>query len=237
MDAASATADNIRVRDSAGNFIEPTNFQLRDDDRLAQIAFPGLPAGSYQIVISAAALTDRAGNPLARQTWVSSFTLTPRATLATTVPDAAPGTPGLQVFEGTTIPLTVTVVAGVTVQNVELLVNGEVVAADATAPYQFSAIAPNIASGADTLTLQSRVTDSLSVATLSNSLVIGLLEDVTPPVLIATSPANGSTTFRGLTTIQATFSEPLATASPRSATSSCSKPAPAASSATATTWS
>ena len=40
------------VRDASGNFLMPTDFQLRDNDRLVQLTFPSLLMGSYQIVVS-----------------------------------------------------------------------------------------------------------------------------------------------------------------------------------------
>jgi hypothetical protein len=212
MDAESVTAATVRVRDGAGTFLTPATFQLRDDGRLAQLTFAPLLLGSYQIVVSGG-VTDRAGNTLSATDVISPFTLTPRATLATTAADADPAAPGLQVFEGATVPLTVSVVAGVSVQKVELLVNGEIVASDTTAPYTFSAIAPIIAPGTTAFTLQAKVTDTSGVATFTSPLLsVGLVEDVTPPTITGTNPSNGGVAFKGLTTVQVTFSEPVAVA-------------------------
>src|SRR5205823_2704823 len=83
---AAVTADTVRVRDAAGNFLTPATFQLRDDDRLAQLTFAALVAGDYQIVVSGA-VTDRAGNALSASDVISPFTLTPRASLSTTAAD------------------------------------------------------------------------------------------------------------------------------------------------------
>ncbi len=212
MAAGTVTPGTIRVRDSAGTFLTPTDFQLRVNDQLAQLTFPALLTGSYQIVVSGG-VTDRAGNRLGASDVISPFTLTPRATLTTAAADDDPVAPGLQVFEGRTLPLSVSVTAGVSVQKVELLVNGLVVATDTTAPYSFSVIAPNIAPGADTLTLQAKVTDTAGLATFTTPpLTVGLLEDVTPPAITGTNPANGGSTFKGVTTVQVSFSEPIATA-------------------------
>src|SRR5262249_56575961 len=125
-------------------------------------------------IVVSGTVTDRAGNPLGAEA-VSPFTLTPRASIATSVPDADPATPGFQVYEGTTLPLAVTVAAGVSVQKVELLVNGQLTGTDTTAPYQFSVIAPLITPSTTSLTLQARVTDTAGLAPLTNLISAALL--------------------------------------------------------------
>jgi hypothetical protein len=210
MDPATVTATTVTVKDSSGNVLTPTTFQLRDNDRLAELTFPPLLVGSYQIVVSGG-ITDRAGNELSTTDVVSPFTLTPRASLGTTVADADPVTPGFQVFEGTTLPLDVTVAAGVSVQKVELLVNGQIVATDTTAPYQFSFIAPNITPGATGVTLQAKVTDTAGLATFTSPpLDVGFLEDVTPPTIVGSDPADGGSSTQGIQSVRVNFSEPLA---------------------------
>jgi hypothetical protein len=213
MAAATLNSATIRLRDTAGNFFTPTTFQLRNDDRFAQLTFAPLTLGSYEIVIAAAGITDRAGNPLGTTDIISPFSLTSRASLSTTAADDDPTTPGLQVFEGRTLPLVVNVVAGVAVQSVEFLVNGQVVGADTTAPFQFNVVAPNITPTTSSITLQARVTDTGGITTTTNSLVVGLLEDVTPPAVVSTDPPEGGRRFSGPQTVSVTFSEPLAPSS------------------------
>src|SRR5262249_7627692 len=117
-----------------------------------------------------------------------------------------------QVFEGTTLPLSVTVAAGVSVQKVELLVNGQLSGTDTTAPYQFSAVAPNITPSSSSLTLQARVTDTAGLATLTNLLTVGLLEDVAPPTIPGPTPGKGPTPSGGTTPLQVPFWGPRAPA-------------------------
>src|SRR5205823_5686173 len=101
------TTANFQVKDAGGNSITPTNLQLRDSDRLVQLTFAPLLAGTYQLIINGPAVTDRVGNPLSVGTITDSFTLTPRETLTVTNPDADPNTPGLQLYEAVTVKGTV----------------------------------------------------------------------------------------------------------------------------------
>lgn len=212
MDGATVTADTVRVRDDAGNFLTPSNFQLRDNDRLAQLMLPPLLIGDYRIIVDGS-VSDRAGNALGGQI-VSPFTLTPRATLSTAATDADPIAPGLQVPEGSIVPISVSVSAGVNVQKVELLVNGAIASTDTIAPYTFTTISPNISPEAPSFTLQAKVTDSLGISTFTSPpSTIGLIEDIVAPIVVSSNPSNGSLTSAGRTSLQVGFSEPLSSAS------------------------
>src|SRR5262249_504513 len=101
----------------------------------------------------------------------------------------------------------------VSMQRVDLLLNGQVVGSGSTAPFNYSFIAPLLSAGASGFTLQARVTDAGGFATVSSVLNVGLLKDVTPPSIVSTSPADGGKAFQGLQTIQINFSKSLATAS------------------------
>ena len=211
--SSTVTSANFQLEDSSGNTIVPTNFELRDNDRLVEITYPTLLAGTYQLVINGPAVTDNAGNPLSTGNVTDSFTLTPRETLTVNNPDADPNTPGLQLYEGTTVKGTVSVDPSVSVQRIDLLLNGQLVSTSSTTPLNFSTIAPLLSSGGSSFTLQARVTDTSGFTTVSSVLDVGLLKDVTPPSIVSTSPANGGKAFQGLQTIQINFSKPLATTS------------------------
>src|SRR5262249_2599377 len=120
MSPTSVTAATVRVRDASGNYLTPTNFELRGSDEIAELTFAPLLTGTYQIVVSGS-VTDSAGNALGTSDVVSPFTLTPRAMVTVT------NAPGNQVNEGTTLHGSVTVASGVAVQNVVVLANGQVV--------------------------------------------------------------------------------------------------------------
>jgi hypothetical protein len=202
--ANTVTSDNVQLRDSTGKVLVPSNFQLRDNDQIVQFTVSSLLVGSYSLTVNGAAVTDRAGNPLGANV-VRSYTVAPRATLSTTVAST--------VYEGTTIPLSVTVNAGVTVANVALLVNGQVARNATSGPFEFAVVAPNISPETNTLTIQARVTDTSGLTTVTNTITIGLLRDTTPPVIVSTVPPDGGSGFQGLRAVQINFSKPIATAS------------------------
>src|SRR5207237_7649963 len=116
-------------------------------------------------------------------------------------------------YEGTTVRGSVGVVAGVSVREVDVLLNGQVISTSGTAPLSFSFIAPLFGAGASSFTLQARVADTSGFTTVSSRLNVGLLKDVTPPSIVGTSPAKGGKVLPGLQTIQIDFSKPIATAS------------------------
>jgi hypothetical protein len=211
--AGTVTTANFQLKDGGGNTITPSTLVLHNDDRLVEITYVPLVAGTYQLVINGPGVTDRVGNPLSAGNVTDSFTLIQRETLTVTNPDADPATPGFQLFEGTTVKGTVSVDPSVSVQRIDLVVNGQTVSTSTTAPFNFSFIAPLLSAGTGTLTLQALVTDTSGITTTSTILTVGLLKDVTPPSIVSTTPANGGKAFQGLQTIQINFSKPLATAS------------------------
>ncbi|QLE56856.1 Ig-like domain-containing protein [Nostoc sp. TCL26-01] len=77
LDTANVIAANFRLINSANEVIVPENIQLRESDRTVQLTYQALSAGSYQLIIDAAQITDRAGNPLGTENIISSFTLEP----------------------------------------------------------------------------------------------------------------------------------------------------------------
>jgi hypothetical protein len=103
---------------------------------------------------------------------------------------SSPGTAGPQLVEGSTIPVQVTVSDDVQVRNVELLLNGQVVANDVSAPFEFFATAPTLASGATQVTLQVRATDTGGNVALSNTLTYSLVrgKGLSNPLGLAVSP-------------------------------------------------
>ena len=125
--------------------------------------------------------------------------LAPTATISSVVADADSGQDGTQVVEGSSIPISVTLTDDVQVRNVELLVDGQVVANDVSAPYDFFATAPTLASGATNVTIQVRATDTGGNSSLSNALVYDLVPDIVAPVVVSTTPDRGGASFRAST--------------------------------------
>src|SRR5262249_46362976 len=68
----------------------------------------------------------------------------PTVSISTSAADVDLIHDGLQVLEGTTVPVRVNVSDDVQVRNVELLLNGQVIRNDVAFPFDFFAVAPNI---------------------------------------------------------------------------------------------
>ena len=129
----------------------------------------------------------------------------PSLTISSPVLDADPSTPGLQVFEGTTIPLQVDVNDDVQVRVVDLLSNGSQVSTDISAPYEISGIA--LSNQGSQLELQARGIDTGGNVGLSNTLVYDIIPDNTPPRIVSINPANGSTVGEGFRAVEIEFSK------------------------------
>src|SRR5262249_33750599 len=66
----------------------------------------------------------------------------PTAAISTPAADADPSHPGIQVYEGSTIPIRADVSDDVQVRDVQLLVNGQVTQDAVSFPFNLSAVAP-----------------------------------------------------------------------------------------------
>ena len=124
--------------------------------------------------------------------------------------DVDPGTPGVQVVEGSVIQVTPTVSDDVQIRNVQLLVNGQVVATDPSYPFDFAVQVPTIANGGATMNIQALATDTGGNTTLSNLVTLNVVKDTFPPVLVNTSITENASLFY-VKSVQATFNKPLDT--------------------------
>jgi hypothetical protein len=123
--------------------------------------------------------------------------------------DLDPNTPGIQVIEGGTIPVRVNVSDDVQVRDVQLLVNGKVVADAVSFPFNFSAVALAGAPGASSVSIQAIATDTGGNSTLSDPVVVQLVPDTFPPTIVSIDPSDGAVRGRGTTTLRVRFSEPI----------------------------
>jgi len=83
--------------------------------------------------------------------------------------DADPGTPGIQVTEGSTVNLQANISDDLQVRDVAVLVNGQVISDSVSFPWDLSAQLPTIASnGSDQATIQIRATDTGGNVTTTN---------------------------------------------------------------------
>ena len=121
--------------------------------------------------------------------------LAPLVSITSPVADADPNTTGVQVVEGGSIPIQLSVGDDVQVRDVALLVNGQVVADKVSLPFDFTATVPAIATAGTTLTIQVRATDTGGNTTLSNVLTYSVIPDTIPPQVVGTTPTSGSSVF------------------------------------------
>ena len=119
-------------------------------------------------------------------------------TINTSAIDQNPGAPGLQVLDGTTLPIQVSVSDDVQVRNVDLLVNGQVVTSDVSFPYDFFATAPNNSPESSSFIFQVRATATGGNSALSNILAVDLVKDVFAPTIGFIKPPTGASRVKPL---------------------------------------
>ncbi|WP_413925129.1 Ig-like domain-containing protein [Candidatus Accumulibacter phosphatis] len=117
--------------------------------------------------------------------------------------------PGIQVQEGSTIRIDLTVDDDTQVRSVELLLDGRVIASDVSFPWDRAVTLPAIGTGDGTATLQVRATDTGGNVGLSDLMPLHLSRDNTSPTLASSSLADGSRKGVGLRIVNLAFSEPL----------------------------
>ena len=75
LDQATVNAANFQLKNSLGDVIEPVSVSLSNGDRTVLMTYLPLPIGTFDVVIKASAVTDRAGNALGLIDQVSQFIL------------------------------------------------------------------------------------------------------------------------------------------------------------------
>ena len=132
----------------------------------------------------------------------------PTVEITSPVEDNDPGTPGLQVIEGSNIPIVVEVTDDVQVRIVELLVDGMVVSNDVSFPFDFSAVA--LGEGeATSISLRARATDTGGNSTITDPFVVELVPDTFAPTIESITPSDGTTLFEGRRSVRVRFSEAI----------------------------
>src|SRR5262249_22431394 len=118
----------------------------------------------------------------------------PAVSLNAAALDNDPNTPGIQVAEGSFLPVPLTVTDDVQVRNVELLLNGQGVANEVSSPFDQPLAVPTIAqNGSSTATFQVRATDTGGNVALSNLVTLQLVPDTVPPAILDTNVPDGAT--------------------------------------------
>ena len=135
----------------------------------------------------------------------------PTVSISSGLVDADPSTPGLQLSEGARITLGIDATDDRQISRVELLINGNPVAADVSYPWDISAILPTIAQnlGSTSLTIAVRATDTGGNVTVTAPVTATLVPQQTPFALIATSPSDSATVSALQHTVSFTFSQAL----------------------------
>ena len=121
--------------------------------------------------------------------------------------DADPAKAGRQIIEGSSLRVSAKLGDDVQVRNVELLLNGQVVANRVSAPYDFSVAVPPL-TGSPNLSVELRATDTGGNSKLSAPLTFEIVDDKFSPVLLGTTPSDDSKVFY-TPSIDVRFNEPI----------------------------
>jgi hypothetical protein len=202
-----ANGNNIYVMDvsdptNTGNFV--TRFTL--------------PAAPFDVTLGAGiafVANGAAGLTVVNYLPFDNRGIAPIVTMEAAIADSDLVSPGIQVQEGTTIPIKPTIIDDVQVRNVELLVNGQVVRNDVSFPFDLSAIVPILPDGqtSDTLIIQVRATDSGGNVGLSDSVSLQIVADTFAPTISNLNPPDGSKRGQAFRTVVIDFSEAMDTTS------------------------
>ena len=123
--------------------------------------------------------------------------------------DINSGKSGIQVLEGSTVSIPVGVTDDVQVRNVELLLDGEVVASDVSFPWELDLSIPVIEADVSEVTVQVRALDTGGNAGLTTEFVLELVPDTTAPIPTFSVPVGGDEFGQNFNTLQFGFSEPM----------------------------
>ncbi|MEJ0019610.1 MAG: Ig-like domain-containing protein [Acetobacteraceae bacterium] len=135
----------------------------------------------------------------------------PTVSIAVQANDVDAAAAGVQVVEGGLVRIRPTVTDDVQVRDVQVLVNGTVVADRPAYPFDFDTLVPSIASAGATMTLQVRAVDTGGNATLSNIVTLAVVHDTVPPAVARMNIAQGANLYAARS-IEIGFTEPLDTA-------------------------
>lgn len=132
----------------------------------------------------------------------------PSVTLTAPGIDRDPDTAGIQVQEGSTVPVQIEVADDVQVRKVELLVDGSVVRNDVAFPFEGEVGVPLLSSGANRVTVEALAVDTGGNSSRSSPLDLEIVVDAFAPQWTATIPQDGAQVV--LTElVQVGFSEPM----------------------------
>ena len=187
----------VGVPGNLGNVVDVVNTSVPGNTGTFITRFT-VPAAPQDVAIGAGIgfIADgTAGLQIVNYRAFDSAGIAPTVSITSPIVDADLATPGVQVIEGRSLPINLLLNDDVQVRNVELIVNGAVVSNSASFPHDFVALAPALAAGASTLTVQVRATDTGGNSTLSNILTFPLIADTIAPLITGHTPATGQRVF------------------------------------------
>ena len=114
--------------------------------------------------------------------------------------------------EGKLMRLSAAVADDVQVRNVEFYVNGTLALTDGNYPFEHRFTTPALAAGSPTFKIKAKATDTGGNVAWSDEYTVTLVLDATPPQVRSVWPPNNAL-FGSLTSLYASFNEPMDTAS------------------------
>ncbi|MBI1840281.1 MAG: choice-of-anchor D domain-containing protein [Verrucomicrobia bacterium] len=133
----------------------------------------------------------------------------PTVAITPSLPDLDPNTSGIQVQEGSVLPVDVEARDDVQIREVTLLLDGRPVETGIGYPYSFQPRLPKISAGVSTVTLQAIAKDLGGNTRVSAPVRLNLVKDTFAPALLIVDPADGSVRASGQNLITLSFSEAL----------------------------
>jgi hypothetical protein len=125
--------------------------------------------------------------------------------------DLDSGVPGIQLREGERISFAPRVTDDVGVRQVEMLIDGRVVATDVTYPYGLAALLPTIAQngGVASVQISFRATDTGGNVTVDPGFTVNLVQDATPFTILSTFPVDEGALPGARESLLVAFSKPV----------------------------
>ena len=196
VEGTTLTVEVIAVDDAGIDrvefFVQGTRFQIvKSQPFVANLTLPSdaAPNGPVSVPISATAY-DRAGNPATR---TLSITATPDAPPSISIKQAPPS--GSDVLERTTLVLEANATDDIGVE-VDLLLDGEVLATRSNAPFRFEYKVPDADDAGEPLRFVMRAVDTISQTAVTPVIELRVVDQKAPEVQII-SPTPGQQFFEG----------------------------------------
>ena len=204
----SGTGVSVQQSATLGNYLSVFN-AANPADTGQLISQFSLPAQPYDVALNGGvgfAADGSSGLQVVNYLPTDTGGVAPNITAVTGPADVDPTTAGTQVYAGAPITVTATVTDDVQVREVELLLNGSVIARATGFPFALTATMPSIAT---TATLQVAAIDTGGNATLSAPIPIQLVPDTRAFNIASENVTQGATLRPFVHAITLAFSKPV----------------------------